>query len=81
MATFKCEIKKQFGKFSGHVWNASGRPDKATCENEATVAAAADKVLTALGKSGFGEGDEVIFRDNAYPSIGELKAALLRAPY
>ena len=81
MATYKCDIKKQFGKFSGHVWSAATRPDKATCENEATVVAAADKLLKALGKSGFGEGDEVIFRDNAYPSLAELKAALLRAPY
>ena len=81
MATYKCEVKKQFGKFSGHVWAAAARPSKATCENEATASSAADKIVSALGKSGFGEGDEVIFRDNAYPSLAELKAALVRAPY
>ncbi len=81
MATYKCDIKKQFGKFSGLVWKASDRPGKALFDTEVSAQGAADQVVAAIAKSGFGDGDEVIFRDNAYTSLTELKTTLARAPY
>lgn len=81
MATFKCDIKKQFGKFSGHVWKASDRPGTAVCDGEATAQSTAELIIKAINKAGFGEGDEVIFRDNAYMSLGDLRVVLQRAPY
>lgn len=81
MATYKCDIKKQYGKFSGWVWKTPDRQGAALCQGEATAAVVVDKVLEHLKAGGFGAGDDVIFRDTAYPTLGELKAVLARAPY
>jgi hypothetical protein len=81
MATFKCDMKKQFGKFSAHVWKATERPVEPICQNEESAASAAEHVVKAIGKAGFTEGDEVIFRDNAYQSLAELRGVLQRSPY
>lgn len=81
MATYKCDIKKQFGKFSGHVWKASDRPGEPICRDEPNSQAAVDRVLAGVTSAGFGDGDEIIFRDNAYGSLTELRGVLMRAPY
>ncbi len=81
MATYKCDIKKQYGKFSGWVWAASERQGDAICKDEATATVVADRLLTKLKDKGFAAGDEVIFRDTAYPTLHELKYVLDRAPY
>lgn len=81
MATFKCDIKKQFGKFSAHVWKASDKPAAPVIENEEALVTTAEAVVKAVKKAGFAEGDEVIFRDNAYNSLAELRGVLTRSPY
>jgi hypothetical protein len=81
MATYKCEIKKQFGKFSGHVWKATERAGEPVTKDQLALNVTVDLVLAGVSKAGFGDGDEVIFRDNAFATIGELRAALLRSPY
>jgi 3-methyladenine DNA glycosylase Tag len=81
MATYKCDIKKQYGKFSGWVWAVSEHQGDAICKDESAAAAVVERVLGKLKDKGFATGDEVIFRDTAYPSLHELKFVLDRAPY
>lgn len=81
MATYKCEVKQRYGKFSGWVWKAADRQGDPVCTDEATSAIAVDKVLDALRKADLSTGDEVIFRDTAFASLPELRAVMARAPY
>jgi hypothetical protein len=82
MATYKCDIKKQYGKFSATVWRATDKAaDAPVAKDVDTVQVAVSKVIDGIGKLGYAEGDEVIFRDTAYASLGELKGVMLRAPY
>ncbi len=81
MATWKCEVKMKFGKYSSHVWKATERPGKAVAEDLSDSKAAVSSCIDAIKTAGFGEGDEVIFRDSAYGSLGELRHVMSRAPY
>lgn len=81
MATYKCEVKQRYGKYSGWVWKAAERQGEPVCADEATSAVAVGKVVDALRDGGFGAGDEAIFRDIAYTSLGDLRIAMARAPY
>ncbi|MSP91533.1 MAG: hypothetical protein EXR79_06990 [Myxococcales bacterium] len=81
MATFKCEIKKQYGKFAAHVWRATEKGDVPVAKDLPTLQVAIDKVLSGAGQLGYTDGDEVIFRDTAYATFGDLKAVMLRSPY
>ena len=81
MATWKCEVKMKFGKYSSHVWKATERPGKAVAEEIADKKDAVGKCIKAIQKAGFGDGDEVIFRDSAYASLRELQFVMDRAPY
>ena len=81
MATWKCEVKMKFGKYSSHVWKASDRPGAAVADQLGDSKAAVTSCIDAIRKAGFEEGDEVIFRDTAYASLGELKFVMDRAPY
>ncbi len=81
MATWKCDIKKQYGKFSGFAWKATEKQGNAVAENVETQSAIIDAVVGNIKKSGFVAGDEVIFRDAAYASLGELKGVMSRSPY
>lgn len=81
MATYKCDIKQQFGKYSGVVWLATERPGDPVAKDEPTVAAVVDQVVGKLKSLGFAEGDEVIFRDTAYQSLREAKGVMLRSRY
>lgn len=81
MATWKCDVKMKFGKFSAHVWKATDRPGKAVAENLSTAKSAASQCIDSLKSAGFAEGDEVIFRDSAYNSLAEAQFVMDRAPY
>ena len=81
MPTFKCEIKKQYGKFNAHVWRASEKGDVPVAKDLPTLQVAVEKVLAGAGQLGYADGDEVIFRDTAYATLGELKGVMLRSPY
>lgn len=81
MATYKCEVKQRYGKYSGWIWKATERQGDPICAAEATSASAVTKVVDGLRDGGFGSGDEVIFRDIAYTSLAELRAVMARAPY
>lgn len=81
MATWKCDVKMKFGKFSAHVWKATDRPGTAVAEGLSTSKTAVQECIDALRKGGFSEGDEVIFRDTAYGSLSEAQFVMDRAPY
>ena len=81
MATFKCDIKQQFGKYQVWAWKASERQGDVLAADLSDAKVATEQILGALKKGGFGEGDEVIFRSVAYASLGELRGVLTRAPY
>jgi hypothetical protein len=81
MATYKCEVKQRYGKYSGWVWKATERQGNPVCAEEATSAVAVTKVVDSLRDGDFGSGDEVIFRDIAYTALSDLRAAMARAPY
>lgn len=81
MATWKCDVQMKFGKFSAHVWKATERPGKPVASDLSTSKNAVQECVDALKKSGFSEGDEVIFRDSAYASLGEVQFVMDRAPY
>jgi len=81
MATYKVDVKMKFGKFSAHVWNATERPGDALAANLDSSKQAVTSVIDGVKTAGFQEGDEVIFRDNAYGSLAELKHVMNRAPY
>jgi hypothetical protein len=82
MATWKCEVKMKLGKYSAHVWRASEGQSSAIADGVATSKDAVEKVLESVKKAGFAEGeDEIIFRDNAYATLNELRYVMSRAPY
>ena len=81
MATWKCEVKMKFGKYSSHVWKATERPGDAVANELGDKKEAVGECITAIQKAGFGDGDEVIFRDSAYGSLRELQYVMSRAPY
>lgn len=81
MATWKCDVQMKFGKYSAHVWKATDRPGAAIAGDLASSKLAVQECIDALKKGGFGEGDEVIFRDAAYASLSEAKYVMDRAPY
>ena len=81
MATYKCDVKQQFGKFHGFAWKAGDPPGDAVCKDEATANAAAEKVIGTLKGAGFGRGDEVIFRDTAYTTLQEAQVVMQRSRY
>ena len=81
MATYRCDVKQQFGKFSALVWKATEKPGKPLAENMEDANGAANAVFAALQGAGFAEGDEAIFRNTNYPSLRELRTVIERAPY
>ena len=81
MATFKCDVKQQYGKFLGFAWKAGEAQGDAVCKDEPTATSAVDKVVAQLKTAGFGRGDEVIFRDTAYAELAELKGVMARSRY
>jgi len=81
MATWKCEVKMKFGKYSSHVWKATDRPGAAIAQDVPEMKDAVGQCISAIQKAGFSDGDEVIFRDNAYPSLREVQYVMERAPY
>lgn len=81
MATFKCDVKQQFGKFHGYAWKVGDPQGNPVCKDEATANAAVDKVVGALRTGGFDRGDEVIFRDTAYATLQELQGVMQRSRY
>ncbi|MCB9739404.1 MAG: hypothetical protein H6747_09055 [Deltaproteobacteria bacterium] len=82
MATWKCEVKMKFGKYSAHVWKATERAGVPVADGLGSSKAAVEQVLEAVQKAGFSEGDdEIIFRDSAYGSLSELRHVMSRAPY
>lgn len=81
MATYKCEVKQRYGKFSGWVWKAADRQGEPVCTDEATSAIVVEKLLDVLRRADLASGDEVIFRDTAFASLPELRAVMARAPY
>ncbi|MCO4764471.1 MAG: hypothetical protein KC502_23370 [Myxococcales bacterium] len=81
MATWKCEVKMKFGKYSSHVWKATERPGNSLADNLDEKKDAVGTCIDAIQKAGFTDGDEVIFRDSAYASLAELRHVMSRAPY
>ncbi len=81
MATFKCDIKQQFGKYQAWAWKANTAQGDALAAGLGDPKVATEQVIDALKKSGFAEGDEVIFRSVAYSSLVDLRTVLSRAPY
>jgi|ETNmetMinimDraft_26_1059896.scaffolds.fasta_scaffold238502_1 hypothetical protein len=81
MATYKVDVKMKFGKYSAHVWKATERPGDAVAGDLDSSKAAVTSVIDGVKAAGFSEGDEIIFRDNAYASLAELKHVMNRAPY
>ena len=81
MATFRCDIKQQYGKFSGFAWKHGEAAGAPVAKDEATAAGAIDAVVASLKTAGFANGDEVIFRENAYGSLGDLKGTLKGSRY
>lgn len=81
MATYKVDIKMKFGKYSSHVWKATERPGEPVAADLESSKVAVEKCIDAIKAAGFQKGDEVIFRESAYASLGELKHVMSRAPY
>ncbi len=82
MATWKCDVRMKFGKYSAHVWKATERESAPIAGELGSAKVAIDKVLEAVQKAGYAEGDdEVIFRDTSYASLTELRQNMSRAPY
>ncbi len=81
MATYKCDVKAQYGKFSGFAWKAGDAQGEAVAKDQANSAGAIEQVVATLKGAGFGQGDEVIFRDTAYGTLADLKGVMSRAKY
>jgi hypothetical protein len=82
MATWKCDVKMKFGKYSAHVWRANEAPSAPVADGLASSKLAVEKVLESVQKAGFAEGDdEIIFRDTAFGTLSELRHVMSRAPY
>lgn len=81
MATYKCDVKQQYGKYAGFAWKAGDAQGDAVAKDHATANGAVDVVVATLRAAGFGQGDEVIFRDTAYGTLAELKGVMSRSRY
>lgn len=82
MATWKCDVRMKFGKYSAHVWRATDRDSAPVAADLPSSKLAVEKAIESIQGAGFADGDdEVIFRDSAYSSLAELRHVMSRAPY
>ncbi len=80
MATYTLEIKQQFGKLSRRVYAQGAKaPDYAGALS--TIQEVLATLDADLAAAGVGAKDAVVFRSIEYGSRGELRGAVLNAPY
>lgn len=80
MATFKLDIRKQYGQFNRRIY-AQG----AAAPEFEGVFGSIQEVLASLDQAfegaGMAKGDGVIFRNIEYSEQSELRGVVLHAPY
>lgn len=80
MAIYKLEIKQQYGKLSRRVYALNkAAPDYGG--SYASIQEILGTLDTDLADAGVGTGDGVVFRNIEYGDLGELRGAVLNAPY
>lgn len=80
MATFKLEIRKQYGKFQARVW-PSGQRAPEFVGDDGTLGEMMERVQALLDDAGVAKGDTVVFRNVGWDTRAEVMEAVRTAVY
>ena len=80
MATFKLEVRKQFGKFQHRVW-PSGQAAPEFTGDEGSLSEMMTEVDKALDEAQVGKGDTVVFHNVGWDTRGKVMQAVRTAVY